>query len=127
MKTRGKIEQLWRQEKYHVMMHSQQHYNHIRAMLKSTPTYAEVESAINEALSQSPTMGSMINCYDHMWDYFKSKATDAEKQHAQYLKHAFQQQQVSFDVLLTFIKSLADRYHVHYLQQSHILQQRPHQ
>lgn len=66
MKTRGKIEQLWRQEKYHVMMHSQKHYNHIRAMLKSTPTYAEVESAINGALSQSPTMGSMINCYDHM-------------------------------------------------------------
>ncbi|MDU4450309.1 MAG: type II DNA modification enzyme, partial [Staphylococcus lugdunensis] len=42
MKTRGKIEQLWRQEKYHVMMHSHQHYNHIRAMLKSTPPYAEV-------------------------------------------------------------------------------------
>ena len=34
MKERGYIEQLWREEKYHVLLHSQQSYQMIRNALK---------------------------------------------------------------------------------------------
>lgn len=34
MKERGHIEQLWREEKYHVLLHSQQSYQMIRNALK---------------------------------------------------------------------------------------------
>lgn len=35
MKERGHIEQLWREEKYHVLLHSQQSYQMIRNALKN--------------------------------------------------------------------------------------------
>ena len=34
MKDRGYVEQLWREEKYHVLLHSQQSYQSIRNTLK---------------------------------------------------------------------------------------------
>ena len=37
MKERGKIEKLWREEKYRVLLHDQNAYNKIRALLKESP------------------------------------------------------------------------------------------
>lgn len=38
MKERGKIEKLWREEKYRVLLHDQNDYNKIRALLKESPS-----------------------------------------------------------------------------------------
>ena len=35
MKERGYIEKLWREQKYNVLYHSQQHYNYIRELLSN--------------------------------------------------------------------------------------------
>ena len=121
MKERGYIEKLWREEKYNVLYHSQQHYNYIRELLKQSPTLNEVQLTINEALQTTPTNGSIINAYDHMWGYFKHKANEIEKNKSAQLKADFKQDNVQSKELLIFIKYLADKYEVSYLQKSTLL------
>ena len=111
MKERGYIEKLWREEKYNVLYHSQQHYNYIRELLKQSPTLNEVQLTINEALQTTPSNGSIINAYDHMWGYFKHKANEIEKQISS-IKADFKQDNVQSKELLIFIKYLADKYEV---------------
>ena len=72
MKERGKIEKLWSEEKYHVLLHHQHAYDNIRDMLKGDPSLKEVQNEIANALAITPTKGSIINAYDHMWDISKS-------------------------------------------------------
>ncbi|MCI2774879.1 YbgA family protein [Staphylococcus petrasii] len=122
MKERGYIEKLWREEKYHVLLHSQQSYNEIRELLKSSPSLQEVQLKIEEALSCEPTKGTVINAYDHMWGYFKNNATEAEKEQSKNLKNDFQNDVVTKNQLLTFLKELAQKYNVTYLLESRILQ-----
>ena len=121
MKERGYIEKLWREEKYNVLYHSQQHYNYIRELLKQSPTLNEVQLTINEALQTTPSNGSIINAYDHMWGYFKHKANEIEKNKSAQLKADFKQDNVQSKELLIFIKYLADKYEVYYLQKSTLL------
>ena len=40
-------------------------------MLKGDPSLKEVQNEIANALAITPTKGSIINAYDHMWGYFK--------------------------------------------------------
>ncbi|PNZ30378.1 type II DNA modification enzyme [Staphylococcus petrasii] len=122
MKERGYIEKLWREEKYHVLLHSQQSYNEIRELLKSSPSLQEVQLKIEEALSCEPTKGTVINAYDHMWGYFKNNATEAEKEQSKNLKNDFQNDVVTKNQLLTFLKELAQKYNVTYLLESRVLQ-----
>ena len=121
MKERGYIEKLWREEKYNVLYHSQQHYNAIRELLKQSPTLSDVQQAIDDALNTTPTHGTIINAYDHMWGYFKHKANDLEKERAAKLKADFNQGIIQSTDLLIFLKHLADKYHVSYLQNSTLL------
>ncbi|MCJ1655684.1 YbgA family protein [Staphylococcus sp. NRL 16/872] len=121
MKERGYIEKLWREEKYHVLLHSQQYYNEIRELLKSSPSLQEVQLKIEEALRMNPTKGTIINAYDHMWGYFKNDATEEEKEKSKTLKNEFQNETITKIELLTFLKDLAQKYNVTYLLESHVL------
>lgn len=121
MKERGLVEKLWREEKYHVLLHSQQHYNYIRQRLKSDISLTKLEQLINQALELPPTTGSVINAYDHMWGYFKNIATTEEKRKAQDLKQRYVAHDITYSDLLYHLAILADKYDVTYLQQSTVL------
>lgn len=121
MKERGKIEKLWREEKYRVLLHDQNAYNKIRALLKESPSLEEVQFQINEAINHSPTTGSIINAYEHMWGYFKNIATENEKHKALMLKDDFMNHQIELDTLLSYLSQLANKYDIKYLQESTIL------
>ncbi|PTE70136.1 type II DNA modification enzyme [Staphylococcus devriesei] len=121
MKERGYIEKLWREEKYHILFHSQYYYEEIRQLLKGSPSLEEVQHMIDIGLREEPTQGSIINAYDHMWGYFKKKATSSEKAQSLSLKQQFMNDNVYSSELLKFLKTLADKYEVTYLQQSTIL------
>ena len=109
-------QQLWRVEKYNVMYHSQNHYNAIRQAMKNKSPYDEVAQLITEALSQTPTEGSMRNTCQHMWGYFKKYATTKEKiQYEEFVKTS------EFTNLLVFLKTLAEKYEVKYLLESRVL------
>ena len=121
MKERGKIEKLWREEKYRVLLHDQNAYNIIRALLKESTSLEEVQSQINEAINHSPTTGSIINAYEHMWGYFKNIATENEKHKALMLKDDFMNHQIELDTLLSYLSQLANKYDIKYLQESTVL------
>lgn len=121
MKERGKIEKLWREEKYRVLLHDQNAYNIIRALLKESPSLEEVQFKINEAINHSPTTGSIINAYEHMWGYFKNIATENEKHKALMLKDDFMNHQIELDTLLSYLSQLANKYDIKYLQESTVL------
>ncbi|MFW3640524.1 DUF1722 domain-containing protein [Staphylococcus caprae] len=123
MKERGKIEKLWREEKYHVLLHHQHACDNIRDMLKGDPSLIEVQNEIENALAITPTKGSIINAYDHMWGYFKKVATDEEQHKALLLKNKFNDNQLNQLTLLNYLKELADKYEVRYLQNSTVLKQ----
>ena len=107
---------LWREEKYHVMFYSQQHYNQIRQAMREQQSYAVIAQLISQALSETPTTGSMQNACQHMWGYFKKLAnTNEKKQYRQLLNDQ------NFEQLLHFLKQLAKTYNVTYLLESRIL------
>ena len=111
-----KTEILWREEKYNVMFYSQNHYNAIRQAMKNKASYKEISALIEQALSLTPTEGSMRNACQHMWGYFKKVATEQEKKKYEQLI-----QTTNFNELLTFLKGLAEKYEVTYLRESRIL------
>ena len=111
-----KTEILWREEKYNVMFYSQNHYNSIRQAMKNKASYEEVSALIEQALSFTPTEGSMRNACQHMWGYFKKVATEEEKKQYEQLI-----QTTTFSELLTFLKKLAEKYEVTYLLESRVL------
>lgn len=115
MKERGYIERLWREEKYRVLAHSKQHYDEIRELLKQGPSYTMVKDKIDEALIITPTIGSTINAFDHMWGYFKNKATANEKEQYLTLKRQFQNKQIDASLIQQFLKNMAEEYEVQYL------------
>ena len=111
-----KTEILWREEKYNVMFHSQNHYNAIRQAMKNKASYEEISALIGQALSLSPTEGSMRNACQHMWGYFKKYANPEEKkQYEQFI------QKTNFSELISFLRKLAEKYGVTYLLESRIL------
>ncbi|MEK5183588.1 YbgA family protein [Solibacillus sp. FSL W7-1324] len=111
-----KTEILWREEKYNVMFYSQNHYNAIRQAMKNKASYEEISALIEQALSLSPTAGSMRNACQHMWGYFKKVATEEEKKQYEQLI-----QTTDFNELLAFIRRLAEKYEVTYLLESRVL------
>ncbi|MEX2949533.1 YbgA family protein [Staphylococcus warneri] len=123
MKERGHIEQLWRIEKYRVLLHSQKQYDAIREKLKTQISYEEIRMMIEHAITIDPSQGSVINAYNHMWGYFKKLATDEEKQKSQTLKQQFVNHDVSIHDLMSFLNVLAIKYEVHYIQQSTVLKE----
>ncbi|MFQ3838404.1 DUF1722 domain-containing protein [Staphylococcus pseudoxylosus] len=122
MSGQYQIEQLWKQHKYEVLWHNQNKYKMIREQLKYNPTIEEIETLINEALSTTPSTGSIINAYDHMWGYFKRKCSSSEKSLHNYLKEAFKKEEVDEICLLQFLKSMANYYDVNYIKNSTIIQ-----
>ena len=114
--TQRQAEQLWREEKYRVMFHSQNHYNAIRQAMKDNLSYDEVAQLITDALNEKATNGSMRNACQHMWGYFKKCAIAEEKmQYERLLEEA------DFTGLLHFLKEMARKYEVKYLLESRIL------
>ncbi|SUM68906.1 type II DNA modification enzyme [Staphylococcus saccharolyticus] len=55
MKKRGKIEKLWRKEKYRVLLHDQNAYKDIRQTLKENTSLLAIQSKIDKAITVPPT------------------------------------------------------------------------
>lgn len=117
---RAQVERRWREEKYHVLYYSQKHYLAIRQALKDTQiTITQLEQMIIEAKNQALTIGNMRNAYEHMWGYFKKKATHSEKMHFHQLLKELTVEDDS--ELNRYTYELAKKYEVTYLLHSTLL------
>lgn len=113
------VESLWRKEKYKVMYYNQNQYNYIRQLMRNQlDDISLLEQVIRKTYEMTPTRGSKLNSYQHMWGYFKKIATDDEKVQYQTFIKDFDSNETE---LHTLLKQLAEKYDVQYLKNSSIL------
>lgn len=113
-------EVLWRENKYEVMSHSENSYRFIKKVLKEI-TLSDLSKLIEEAKNNSRTIGSVTNTYQHIWGYFKRRATEEEKNRTFNLLEEFQKGNVQDDVLWVWLANLAVKYEQSYLLQSSLI------
>ncbi|KRL01729.1 hypothetical protein FC81_GL001094 [Liquorilactobacillus capillatus DSM 19910] len=108
--------------KYWVMARSQSIYEKIKKIATSGQSENEKErtyrSLLAEATQMTPTIVTLRNTYQHVWGYYKKKATMAEKEF--YLEE-LAQLSLKKDRLGPFLAHLAVKYQVQYLLRSRLI------
>ena len=112
-------EVLWRENKYEVMSHSENSYRYIQKVLKEI-TLNDLSKLIEEAKVIPRTEGSVTNTYQHIWGYFKKKATVEEKNKTFRLLNKFQKDNEE-EELWTWLAELAKKYEQEYLLNSTLI------
>lgn len=114
-------EELWRTRKYEVLAKDEKAYREIQQLIQES-SFEVVNQSIQKAIQIKPTIGSVTNSYEHMWGYFKKKATSEEKKKTFDLLTAYQQGERNEQDLWDWLRQLAVRYQVNYLLESTLLQ-----
>mgnify|MGYP001671775889 CR=1 FL=1 len=113
---------LWAKNKYLVLSHSSKIYLEIRQYLKRDMVEAaHVQDLIDQAVSLPENRGQVCNAFQHIWGYFKKKASLVEKEAFMLLLERYQAGQVEQEVLVEAVKALLRKYPNFYLQQSTLL------
>ena len=119
---RALCQQLWARNKYLVLSHSSNIYNEIRQYLKNEQVeVSRVQEMIDRVCQISEHRGQVCNAFQHIWGYFKKKATDTERKNYILLLERYRFGQASKEDLITKTRDLLDRYPNTYLQHSTLL------
>ena len=113
---------LWAKNKYLVLSRSSNIYKEIREYLKQDQVeVSHVEDLIQQALALPENRGQVSNAFQHIWGYFKKKASPAEKDNFMLLLLRYQSGQAEQKDLVTAVKDLLLKYPNPYLQKSTLL------
>ena len=113
---------LWARNKYLVLSYSSKIYLEIRQYLKSDSVEAaHVQDLIDQAIALPENRGQVCNAFQHIWGYFKKKASPAEKDNFMLLLLRYQSGQAEQKDLVTAVKDLLLKYPNPYLQKSTLL------
>ena len=119
---KSQCQQLWARNKYLVLSHSSNIYNEIRQYLKNEEVeVSHVQELIDRACQIPEHRGQVCNAFQHIWGYFKKKATDAERKDYMLLLDRYRYGQASKEDLIAKTRELLDRYPNTYLQHSTLL------
>ena len=119
---KSQCQQLWARNKYLVLSHSSNIYNEIRQYLKNEEVeLSHVQELIDRACQIPEHRGQVCNAFQHIWGYFKKKATDAERKDYMLLLDRYRFAQASKEDLIAKTRELHDRYPNTYLQHSTLL------
>ncbi len=119
---KSQCQQLWARNKYLVLSHSSNIYNEIRHYLKQEVVeLIQVQKMIDRACQNPEHRGQVCNAFQHIWGYFKKKATDAERKDYMLLLDCYRFGQASKEDLIAKTRDLLDRYPNTYLQHSNLL------
>ena len=119
---KSQCQQLWARNKYLVLSHSSNIYNEIREYLKQEVVeVSEVQVMIDRACQIPEHRGQVCNAFQHIWGYFKKKATDVERKDYMLLLDRYRFGQASKEDLIAKTRELLDRYPNTYLQHSTLL------
>ena len=125
---KSQCQQLWARNKYLVLSHSSNIYNEIRRYLKNEVVeVSHVQELIDRSCQIPEHRGQVCNAFQHIWGYFKKKATDAERKDYMLLLDRYRFGQASKEDLITKSRDLLDRYPNTYLQHSTLLKGEPHE
>ena len=121
-------QQLWARNKYLVLSHSRNIYNEIRQYLKNEKVeVSHVQEMIDRACQISEHRGQVCNAFQHIWGYFKKKATDDERQDYMFLLERYHSGHATKEDLIAKTRDLLDRYPNTYLQHSTLLKRDSHE
>lgn len=116
-----KLEREWSRYKYRVLEGSHTDYLAIRALLKDKSAYPAIPfySLVEHALERVTDAGGRVNAAQHVWGYFKNKATAAEK--SAFSKHldAFMEGRATIAPVKRFLWRLTEKYQECYLLDSY--------
>ena len=119
---KSQCQQLWARNKYLVLSNSSNIYNEIRQYLKNEVVEVNhVQKLIDRACQIPEHRGQVCNAFQHIWGYFKKKATDTERKNYILLLDRYRFGQASKEDLITKTRDLLDRYPNTYLQHSTLL------
>ena len=119
---KSQCQQLWARNKYLVLSHSSNIYNEIRQYLKNEKVeVSHVQELIDRAYQIPEHRGQVCNAFQHIWGYFKKKATDAERKDYMLLLDRYRFGQASKEDLIAKTRDLLNRYPNTYLQHSTLL------
>ena len=119
---KSQCQQLWARNKYLVLSHSSNIYNEIRQYLKNEEVEVSlVQEMIDHACQIPEHRGQVCNAFQHIWGYFKKKATDAERKDYMLLLDRYRFGQASKEDLITKTRDLLELYPNAYLQNSTLL------
>ena len=119
---KSQCQQLWARNKYLVLSHSSNIYNEIRQYLKNEEVeVSHVQELIDRACQIPEHRGQVCNAFQHIWGYFKKKATDSERKDYMLLLDRYHFGQASKEDFIAKTRDLLDCYPNTYLQHSTLL------
>ena len=119
---KSQCQQLWARNKYLVLSHSSNIYNEIRQYLKNEEVEVSmVQEMIDRACLIPEHRGQVCNAFQHVWGYFKKKATDAERKDYMLLLDWYRFGQASKEDVIAKTRDLLKRYPNTYLLHSTLL------
>ena len=125
---KSQCQQLWARNKYLVLSHSSNIYNEIRQYLKNEQVeLSHVQELIDRACQIPEHRGQVCNAFQHIWGYFKKKATDVERKDYMLLLDRYRFGQASKEDLIAKTRDLLELYPNTYLQNSTLLKGNSHE
>lgn len=111
------LETEWARYKYFILERSPEHYQKIRSLLADKDSYPSLEMyRLMEEASRMPIVtGNAVNAAQHVWGYFKDKATEAEKKRFERLIPKLSSGEVCIKTVKNFLLRLANKYGEEYL------------
>ena len=115
-------QQLWARNKYLVLIHTSNIYNDIRQYLKQEVVeVSKVQEMIERACQIPEHRGQVCNAFQHIWGYFKKKATEAERKDDMLLLDQYRFGQAFKEDVIDMTRDLLASYPNTYLQHSTLL------
>ena len=119
---RRQCEQLWAANKYLVLSHSNKLYLEIRNYLKNEEvSLDQVQAYIDQALDLPENPGQVVNSFQHIWGYFKKKATASEKEMFMAQLESYATGRIPQMCLVASVKELLIKYPNRYLEESTLI------
>ena len=125
---KSQCQQLWARNKYLVSSHSSNIYNEISQYLKNEEVeVSQVQEMIDRACQIPEHRGQVCNAFQHIWGYFKKKATEAERKDYMLLLDRYRFGQASKEDVIAKTRDLLGNYPNTYLQYSTLLKGETHE
>ena len=117
----GVLEEEWALYKYNILEHSPAIYQEIRNLLKDKAKYPveDFYKLIDSGMAVEGNMGTQINALQHVWGYFKDKASEKEKMSMTKWTEDFKKGKVSISFMKKKLSRLALKYEETYLSNSY--------
>ena len=120
---RALCQKLWAENKYLVLSHSSNIYKDIRQYLKQEVVeVSQVQEMIDRACQIPEHRGQVCNAFQHIWGYFKKKATETERKDYMFLLERYHSGHATKEELIAMTRDLLERYPNAYLQHSTLLE-----